>query len=61
MLVALRQNGRVDFYKNFMLIEEHFDKEEPIVDIETGRNFFCLKKKISSKKKQQIIFYDGYK
>ena len=29
-----------------MLVEEHYDENEPVVDIETGENYFCLKKKI---------------
>ena len=46
--MAIRENGRVDFYSNFMLVEDHFDEKEPVVDVETGQNFFCIKIRTNS-------------
>ena len=48
-LVAIRENGRVDFYSNFMLVSDYFDENEPVVDVETGSNFFCIKMRKNNK------------
>ena len=40
---VLRKNGRIEFYSDFMLTEEHYDKEMPCVDIETDADVFYYK------------------
>ena len=40
-MVVLRKNGRIEFYLNFMLIDDFYDEDKIAVDIETGlRSFF---------------------
>ena len=40
---VLRANGRIEFYSDFMLVEEHFDQDRPCVDIETDAELFYYK------------------
>ena len=40
-MVIMRENGRLEFYLNFMLIDDFYDENKKAVDIETGlRSFF---------------------
>ena len=37
-LLVLRENGRINFYSDFMLVNEDLDKEKKVLDIESGIN-----------------------
>ena len=41
-LLVLRASGRINFYSDFMLVNDDLDEASPVRDIETGANEFCL-------------------
>ena len=41
--VVLRENGRLEFYSDFMQVDEHFDPAALCVDIQTDSDLFCLR------------------
>ena len=49
-LVALRESGRIDFYSNFMLIEDYYEEDYKCIDIETGVVDFLFKFKTKDNK-----------
>ena len=49
---VLRDNGRIEFYSDFMLVEEYYRKNKPCVDIETDATIFYYKFK--EKKKDEF-------
>ena len=40
---VLRKNGRIEFYSDFMLVEEYYEHDKPCVDIETDAEIFYYK------------------
>ena len=41
--IVVRQNGRVEFYSDFMLVNEYFNTDVQCVDVETDFHQFYLK------------------
>ena len=41
--IAVRQNGRIEVYSDFMLVDEYYDPEHQCVDVDTSFNRFFLK------------------
>jgi len=41
--IVLRENGRVEFYSDFMQVDEHYDPESLCLDIQTDADLFCLR------------------
>ena len=41
--IAVRQNGRIEVYSDFMLVDEYYKPEHQCVDVETNFNQFFLK------------------
>ena len=41
-LLVLRKSGRINFYSDFMLINEDLDRTNATIDIESGLNQFFL-------------------
>lgn len=39
----VRANGRIEFYSDFMLVEEHYEEDAPCVDAETDAEKFYYK------------------
>ena len=52
--VALRADGRLEFYSDFMLVEEYFNPYKPCDDIDCDFDLFYYKFKILNAKGQEV-------
>ena len=43
MAIVSRKNGRIEFYSDYMLVHEYFDKTKICVDIKTDDSTFYFK------------------
>lgn len=41
--IAIRENGKIEVYSDFILVDEYYDPDHQCVDIETNFNSFYLK------------------
>ena len=43
MAIVSRKNGRIEFYSDYMLVHEYFDKTKICIDIKTDDSTFYFK------------------
>ena len=41
--IAIRQNGKIEVYSDFILVDEYYEPNHQCIDIETNFNSFYLK------------------
>lgn len=54
--IAIRENGKIEVYSDFILVDEYYNPDHQCVDIETNFNSFYLKMVKNCSSVEQEVF-----